>query len=699
MKKRIFFILAMTLIAMCANAVPARLGYWKKLKLADGTIVKAQLKGDENLHYWESADGMMYDLCDNSETYEMTTAEKLQKKARIHRDNKRAAMPRKALGSKRKTKYQGMKKGLIILAEFSDNSFIEGHDTTTFRKIVNERDYSESPFRGSVKDYFLAQSNGQFELDFDVVGPVKLSRNSRYYAGNDGTQRSTEMIEEACTLAEDLVNFADYDWDGDGEVEQVYVLYAGKGQHDGGGSSTVWPHEWSFTESNLNKVMVDSVYVDVYSCGNELNGSGQLAGIGILCHEYTHCFGIMDSYDTARSVNFGMYNWDLMDYGCYNENGYLPCGYTSYQKWHCGWQEPIELKSDTTITDMKALSENGETYVIYNDNCDDEYYLLENRQFTSWDAGLSGEGLLIIHVDYDELIWKNNVINSTGSFKTYSGYTDNFTNDHQRMTLIHADNSEGQWFSDLYGDTYPYQENDSLTTLSTPAAMVYNTNTDGTNNMNKGLRNIMQNDDGTISFDFALLPSAVEPDSCLFAETFDKSCGTGGNDGQFSGTVAISTFLADNAGWTSVKKYGGDKCVKFGNASNIGEATSPSFEIDGSAILSFNAAAYGNDGDSLEVYLGENLLDTVVMSNTGWTTYNFDIYGEGTTYLRFVPMKRFFLDEVYVKKVEDTGIVETTVRKQHTNPNIYGLDGRCLTTDWNSLPHGIYIYQGKKIVK
>lgn len=29
------------------------------------------------------------------------------------------------------------------------------------------------------------------------------------------------MVYEACKLAADKVNFADYDWDGDGEVDQV----------------------------------------------------------------------------------------------------------------------------------------------------------------------------------------------------------------------------------------------------------------------------------------------------------------------------------------------------------------------------------------------------------------------------------------------------------------------------------------------
>lgn len=704
MNKRIALLVALFMVTLMINAVPVKKGNWKTLRLVDGSYVKAQLKGDETLHYWESEEGVRYVPGENEGTYVVATTESLQKKMRVRRANTRAVGLHKARVNQRKTIYQGKKKGLMILTEFKDKSFVDGHDVAKFSKVANEIGYSEYPFKGSVKDYFLAQSNGQFELDFDVVGPVKISRNSSYYAGSDGLERATTMIREATLAAEDLVDFSDYDWDGDGEVEQIYVLYAGKGQHDGGGSGTVWPHEWSMSDGYESKIKVDGVYVNTYSCGCELDGEGKLAGIGLLCHEYSHCMGIMDMYDTSDGGgNFGMYNWDIMDYGCYNGDGYLPCGYTSYEKWLCGWLEPIELKEDTTITDMKALSEHGDAYVIYNDNFKDEYYLLENRKRTGWDASLDGDGLLVIHVDYDELIWYNNVINTTGSFKRVDGYTQDFSNDHQRLTIFHADNCMGYGTSDSAGDLYPYLQKDSLTTKSTPAASVYNVNTDGSFNMNKGLRNIRRNGDGTISFDFALLPKESidpEPESkYFFAETFDQCNGTGGNDGVFSGQVASSAFIPDMEGWTSTRKYGGLKCAKFGNSGTNGATESPFFVLDGDATLTFKAAAFGNDGNQLDVYLGNELLGIVYLSNTEWTTYEYEISGSGIKYLRFVPDRRFFLDEVYVKKPIDTGIMETEVANKRTDTRIYGLDGRCVGTDWNALPHGIYIYQGKKIGK
>ena len=56
MMKRFFAFWSLLLVAVCASAVPAKPGIWKTL-LLDGVEVKAQLVGDEHLHYWLSEDG------------------------------------------------------------------------------------------------------------------------------------------------------------------------------------------------------------------------------------------------------------------------------------------------------------------------------------------------------------------------------------------------------------------------------------------------------------------------------------------------------------------------------------------------------------------------------------------------------------------------------------------------------------------
>ena len=65
----------------------------------------------------------------------------------------------------------------------------------------------------------------------------------------DDDMHPATMVIEALKLADSQVNYADYDWDGDGEVEQVYVVYAGQGEADGGAANTIWPHEWKLLSS------------------------------------------------------------------------------------------------------------------------------------------------------------------------------------------------------------------------------------------------------------------------------------------------------------------------------------------------------------------------------------------------------------------------------------------------------------------
>lgn len=57
-------------------------------------------------------------------------------------------------------------------------------------------------------------------------------------------------------------------------------------------------------------------------------------------------------YDTTTGTNFGMGAWDLMDYGSYNGDGYVPAGYSGYEKMVCGWTTPIELDQATTVNDV-----------------------------------------------------------------------------------------------------------------------------------------------------------------------------------------------------------------------------------------------------------------------------------------------------------------------------------------------------------
>lgn len=55
--KRIFAMLALSLSTVALMAVPARPGQWRKVLLKGGGTIRVELRGDENLHFWQAEDG------------------------------------------------------------------------------------------------------------------------------------------------------------------------------------------------------------------------------------------------------------------------------------------------------------------------------------------------------------------------------------------------------------------------------------------------------------------------------------------------------------------------------------------------------------------------------------------------------------------------------------------------------------------
>ena len=498
MKK--FYLMLSMLFAFgtAANAVPAK-KLQKVITLANGAKVSVELRGDEYLSWWEGVDGTAYRATADDAVFEAFDLEaqkpaaaarrakteqgRAARLARVNSSLKGADDKMRGLGGDHIT-YKGVKKGLVVLVDFKDKKFADGHDLEYYKQIINGKDFIDPTegYVGSVRDYFLAQSNGQFELDFDVVGPVTMSQNYGYY-GRDGAYMDVnvyKMIKEACDGIKDQVNLADYDWDGDGEADQVFFLYAGLGQASGGHDSTIWPHESQLRYWPCGVLKYPTGKVNTYACANELQPATQgssnyiSAGIGTICHEFSHCLGFADMYDTTGGDGYGMAIFDVMDQGPYNGNGFVPCNYTAFERIYAGWVEPIELDSPATVKDMKSVSDYGRPFIMYNSKNTNEYFLMENRQNTGWDKELYGcNGLLIVHVNYVPSRWTNNSVNAS-------------TQEIQCCTVVNADGSREM--SDLYslrGDLYPYvvkgvTKNNKFTDESEPAAKLYNKNSDDT---------------------------------------------------------------------------------------------------------------------------------------------------------------------------------------------------------------------------
>ena len=757
-------------ITMTMMAVPAKRGVWKTLKLQNGTEVRAQLVGDEFGACWRGVDGKNYVKSGdsfvflNSEIAKRSNARKeMALKSRAKR--LKANVTRRAAGNR--SALTGDKKGLIILVNFLDTKFqtSDAESQVLFSNVANTQGYSDdNGFSGSVADYFKDQSRGVFNLTFDVVGPVTVSKKAEYYGENDAEteqdKRPAEMVIEAVNLAKSKVNnWQQYDWDNDGEVDQVMIIYAGEGEASGGAESTIWPHEYdlasanNFGEGTGPVTVATGLKVNTYAVANEVmaevndwtgfpTGKYNYMGIGTICHEFSHCLGLMDMYDTAYGGNFGMDAWSLMDQGSYNNGGFTPCNYTSFEKTQIGWITPEELTTAKSVTAMKAWNAADECYRITNPGNAKEYYLLENRQQEGWDAYVPNSGLLILHVDFNEDIWEYNLANT---FNTDS--EDGPLNDHQRCTIFHADGMEKSaelsaaieaanydpsisdddyyalydaYENDFKNDVYPVG-NTELSNTSKPRAFTYNANSDGRKLMNIKVSEITQNDDGTIAFNFAPDNSGDKegdnteysygiPEGALFYESFNKCNVKGGNDGEWSGTVANGDFLPDNDGWTACsddkgeKAYGANKCAKFGTGSIAGWATTPEFRVSGTATLTFKAGAWNakNDGTTLNLSVSNGTISpsSVEMVKGAFTEYTATITATGAVKVTFAAQKgRFFLDEVLVVDPNATGIQTVSSYKGMTTTRIYTIDGRYVGTDPNLLPRGLYIVNGKKIVK
>ena len=186
MIKKLLMTIALGIITSSAIAVPAKRGQWKTLKLVDGTEVKAMLVGDEFGHIWKGEDGKAYTL--KGDSYQSVDGKASLKRAKARRQQANAKRARR-ISTDASKHYSGQKKGLIILVNFQDETFQAEHTNELFTRIANEEGFSEGKFQGSMADYFKAQSRGQFELDFDIVGPVTVSHKASYYGSNDSEGR------------------------------------------------------------------------------------------------------------------------------------------------------------------------------------------------------------------------------------------------------------------------------------------------------------------------------------------------------------------------------------------------------------------------------------------------------------------------------------------------------------------------------
>ena len=441
MKNHLFILSVLLSVSLHASAVSAT-PEPVRMRQPDGTFLTVRLYGNEHGSYRTDLSGRLLQR-DRKGYLRPTPAGSARQAAAArargeqkptHR-NLRSTFPR-----------QGKVRSLVLLVNFTDIRFVTPNPQEAFTRLLNEKGYSDNGGTGSANDYFMASSFGQFDPQFDVYGPYDLSHETSYYGEDvekDGvttshSRRIVELLNEACAAALKAgVDFTLYDEDNDGVLDNLFVYYAGYNQAEGGEDGTIWPHRSAVNNGRTygGKQLCD------YACTSELrsNMGTTMCGIGTFCHEFGHVLGLPDMYHTSdndgNSRHYTVGGWDIMCQGSYNNAGRTPPSYTAFERFMLGWMDRPEQLTRTGNYLLAPLVSDNKAYMIAASPFTGtasapepaEYFLIENRQRTGWDApyypdvkdqnsqpfaAIPGTGLLITHITYNSTRYGNNTFNN-----------------------------------------------------------------------------------------------------------------------------------------------------------------------------------------------------------------------------------------------------------------------------------------------
>ena len=574
-------------LAPALLAAPARRGLLN-FRQPDGTIVQAYLSGDEFGHLVLTPDGCalvqdaegwwcyaQYDYYGRRVNTGVHAGDPaapggviaasshipydLLRQRRAARAQRAVPFQKRDLVRTRSGEGPSLHRTLVILAQFQDLPFT--YTREDMERLIN------GPSATSALSYFNEQWKGHTTFQFDFTDIVTLPQKYQYYGADnedEEEEKAPEMIRDACLAVGPEVDFSIYDNDGDGEVDNLFVFFAGPNQAEGADEDHVWPHQWYLSSARIT-CRRDGVRVDNYACTSELrmidSRTTALANIGTFCHEYTHTFGIPDLYD--ESDNDGGYAeglWrsiDLMDAGNYNDDGRTPPNYSALEHWGFGISEGMPLEEGARTLD--PIQKNGDYYYLKTDD-ENELYLIECRQEKGWDGFIGGSGMLIYHIDMSKRSagYSDDLGTDVTAQRRWSANLVNARPDHQCADLVEADPQAQELYQDNYKTRnwvaikeltshafWPY-ESHSLYTCDTNPAFVFWSGSPSP----LGLTDIRRKDDGSVSFtvfddlDDNNRAPAVELDNM---EVFQDACilQWSSKDPTFTGSSVIRYGLAD----------------------------------------------------------------------------------------------------------------------------------------------------------
>ena len=619
--------------AIAAIAVPAKPG-WHTVNQSDGTTLQIQAVGNAFNHALLTSDGLTVARGDDGDFYYTSSLTGLTT-VRAHGVNERTATEQAFIAAQRTHLTMTVKqfprvggKGKLGVGGSNADSDVPANGTRKVPIILVE--YQDKKFKNtreqiiqamltgntSVQQYFRDQSNGKYDPDFEVFGIYTLSQNRQYYGGNDSggnDQRLGAMVTEACQMAAaDGVSFNRFDTNSDNYCDVVIVIYAGVGEAQASytAPSAIWPCNWNLQSAAYYGLGGNGAfrpngsgpYVNNFAVFNEVHGSNDngstIDGIGTFCHEFGHCLGLPDFYDTNYGGHYGMGYWNIMDTGCYANDTYTPVGYSAYEKNFMGWIDYVIPNPGTYYTLPIWNQKNEDTdkaLFLQSDINGNEFFIIENRRQQGWDRYLPAQGLLIHHITYDASRWQANTPNNQNI---------------QLVTIMPADNTLST--NNESGDTWPRNGKTEFTDNSTPAAklnMTASGNISGNAGyLGKPVTEMVINNDGTASF-WYMKGAITDPTILIDNEQVDFG-------GVMVTTTATKTFTVNGIALT------GDIRLTLNDPNGV-------FTINPTVINRNNAANGTNVTVTFSPTEVQNYNATVTLSSDNAESVTVNITGHG----------------------------------------------------------------------
>lgn len=373
-------------------------------------------------------------------------------------------------------------------------------DDLLFGTVYNPPEYAgypNAPTDRTLKNYYKAVSYGAVDVVTlnmpSGMGWTNVGHPYDYYSKADGIHdngfgpfpnNAPGMVLDAVKLLDPVIDFSKYAIDG--EVPNLFVVFAGTGAEWSGAYDLIWSHSWNLSYgTGLGPYVTDDgVRVDSYAVmpevGGDLTGfTGIVSGpypptVGVYAHEYGHVLGLPDQYDYGYESD-GTSIFSLMAGGSWNRypsysgsaifSGNSPAFLDAWSRYRLGFVTPIEVTSATLGTLPPAETDATVYKMTVPFSGGKEYFLFENRQQIGFDQGLfrfgaTVHGLAIYHVDdvvMNRNYWRPNEaenwkeFRSLGAQKAWTGET------HYGISLIQADD---RWDFEKYVYTLAGFRND-----------------------------------------------------------------------------------------------------------------------------------------------------------------------------------------------------------------------------------------------